>query len=180
MDRRDQHLNIRSRATVGMLFLLLWLTVTAGMFGLFTGTSFARYQSAGSAIVQFAAVGKPQVTVVETEVSGGSKGFTVTCNRDTEGACVRIRLYGSGTALQSLMVYSSEEKQSYTLIPYALSASSVKGQETNSSWVYILTDGNGQEVLFASETQGMAFVLNPTNTDADISQLQICAEVVRK
>ena len=92
MDRCDQQLNIRSRVKTGMLFLLLWLTVMAGMFGLFTGTSFARFQSAGSASVQFAAVGKPQVTVTETAVSGGSKSFTVTCNRDAEKTGVRIRL----------------------------------------------------------------------------------------
>ena len=180
MDRRDQQLNIRSRATVGMLFLLLWLTVMAGMLGLFTGTSFARYQSAGSADVQFAAAGKPQATVTETAVSGGSKSFTVTCNRDAEKTGVRIRLYGSGTAIQSLTVYSREEQQSYTLIPHVLSLGSVKGQETDYSWVYVLTDESGQEVLFDSATQAMSFILNPTNVDADISQLQICAEVVRK
>ena len=180
MDRRDQQLNIRSRATVGMLFLLLWLTVMAGMFGLFTGTSFARYQSAGAADVQFAAAGKPQATVTETAVSGGSKSFTVTCNRVTEENCIRIRLYGSGTAIQSLTVYSREEQQSYTLIPHVLSLGSVKGQETDYSWVYVLTDESGQEVLFDSATQAMSFILNPTTVDADISQLQICAEVVRK
>ena len=183
MELRDQQLHTRSRTAMGVLCLLLWLIAAMVTLGVFVGTSFARYQSTGLADVQFTALGKAQVIVSEsasTGESGESRGFHVTCNGEAEGTGVRIRLYGSGDALQSLLMYRSDENVSYTVIPHALSAGSVMGRQTGSSWVYILVDGNGQEALFDPGTQPMRFTLNPTEANTDISGLQICAEVVEK
>lgn len=180
MELRDQQLHTHSRTAMGVLCLLLWLVAVTVTLGGFVGISFARYQSTGLANVQFTALGKVQVTVTESILSEGSRGFDVMCDLSAMEAGVRIRLYGSGDALQSLLLYRSDENVSYTVIPHALSTGSVMGRQTGASWVYILVDGNGQEVLFDPGTQPMRFTLNPTDANTDISDLQICAEVVRK
>ena len=180
MELRDQQLHTHARTTMGILCLLLWLIAAMATLGVFVGTSFARYQSTGLADVRFTALGKARATVTESASTGESRGFYVTCNGETEGTGIRIRLYGSGDALQSLLLYRSDKSVSYTAIPYALSAGSVMGRKTGASWVYILLDGNGQEVLFDPGTQPMSFTLNPTEANTDVSGLQICAEVVEK
>ena len=180
MELRDQQLHTHSRTAMGVLCLLLWVVVAMATLGVGVGTSFARYQSTGLANVQFTALGKARATVTESASTGESRGFYVTCNGETEGTGIRIRLYGSGDALQSLLLYRSDKNVSYTAIPYALSAGSVMGRQTGASWVYVLVDGNGQEVLFDPVTQPMSFTLNPTEANTDISGLQICAEVVEK
>lgn len=172
----------------GLLTAFCGLLVGVSLLSLSVGVSYGRYLTTGTADVSFQVTPKPtaEVNVTETETLPQGEGENpittsmtclVTCD-GVESADVRVRFYASGETAPVLTVQTADNTV-YTLTARGLKAATVSGTDLGVNWVYIITDTDGNEVLFAPKAEGLVYRIQVADNATDISQLEIRAEAVR-
>lgn len=174
----------------GLLTVFCGLLVGISLLLLSTGVTYGRYMTTGTTSVHFQAEPKPSVTVregeseilasAEAETSATvARTFQVTCDGADDDTRIRVRLYAAGETAPSIAVQTSDHTV-YTVTARALEASTMSGTDLGAKWVYIITDTDGNELLFDPAAEGLTFVIRSADDTSDIAQLIIRAEAVKE
>ena len=166
--------------SIGGRMILLVGIVCVSFLCFSSGPTYARYMTTRNFPIGFGLVSKPSVTVIETTVQANegeafTRQFEMQGTVPMTGWVMRLRFYGVGQGDQSLTL--SINGRLYLVKACNLNPSTGPAIQLGAEWVYIVADAYGEEILLDMNNEPLKMTIT---ADTDISQLTVCAEVLRK